>query len=78
MRTLVRSLVIVSLVVAAHRSANATPYESGGKVDEYFGSYTETIPIVVPPFHGIEPKLAIGYNSGRGDGFSVSAGRCTG
>lgn len=46
----------------------ANPYESGGKVDQYFGAYTETIPIVVPPFHGIEPKLSLSYHSSGGSG----------
>ena len=69
MRRLIGSILGVAFSIVTVRAANATPYESGGKVDEYFGSYTEQIPIVVPPFHGIEPKLAIGYNSGRRDGY---------
>jgi Salmonella virulence plasmid 65kDa B protein len=31
--------------------------------------FSESIPIAVPPFHGLEPALALSYNSGRGNGF---------
>ena len=64
----VGGLLVGAWVVAIAAPARATPYESGGKVDEYIGSYTEHVPIVVPPFHGIEPKLSIEYNSARGNG----------
>ena len=47
---------------------HATAYENGGNVDQFFGSYTETIPISVPPFHGIEPKLSVTYKSAAGNG----------
>jgi RHS repeat-associated protein len=46
----------------------ADTYERGGKVDKYFGAYTESIPIAVPPFHGIEPKLSVAYSSAGGNG----------
>jgi len=49
-------------------AAFATPYEGGGNVDQYFGAYTESIPIVVPPYHGLEPKLTVAYSSARGNG----------
>jgi RHS repeat-associated protein len=47
--------------------------EKAGKPDDpvelSHGAYTRTIPIAVPPFHGIEPRLALSYNSQSGNGF---------
>lgn len=48
--------------------AHATRYESGGDVQDFIGAYTERTAIVVPPFHGIEPQLAVEYHSSRGVG----------
>ena len=33
------------------------------------GTAVTSIPIVVPPFHGLEPSLALSYNSGAGNGW---------
>jgi hypothetical protein len=63
-----RALLAGLIVATLASEIGATPYESGGKVDEFVGAYTETIPITVPPFHGIEPKLSLQYHSGRGSG----------
>jgi RHS repeat-associated protein len=40
-----------------------------GMLDEFTGMYRQTIPIEVPPFHGLEPKLALAYASAGGNGF---------
>ncbi|MFN0248163.1 MAG: RHS repeat-associated core domain-containing protein [Kofleriaceae bacterium] len=64
-----RSLASLPLIVILGTSALASPYESGGKVEEFIGAYTESIPIQVPTFHGIEPKLSLQYHSGRGTGY---------
>jgi|GEM_PF-3511814 len=67
-----RSTWILGLALAAGaalgtaQNARATPYESGRAVDEVVGSYTEHVPIVVPPFHGITPTLSLDYDSARG------------
>jgi virulence plasmid B protein len=34
------------------------------------GTYTQSVPIEVPPYHGLEPKLAISYSSQGGNGFA--------
>src|SRR5262245_12811146 len=31
--------------------------------------FSDSIPIAVPPFHGVEPSLALRYDSGAGNGF---------
>ncbi len=41
-----------------------------GAVNTQVGAYAYTLPIEVPPFHGIEPKLALTYNSLAGNGFA--------
>lgn len=38
-------------------------------VDRHQGEYHQEIPIEVPPFHGIEPKLSLRYSSQNGNGF---------
>ncbi len=37
-------------------------------VDPFVGSYSQTIPILVPLFHGIEPRLSLHYNSSGRNG----------
>jgi RHS repeat-associated protein len=39
-------------------------------VDPASGAYTTSVPIQVPSFHGIEPKLALAYSSDAGDGWA--------
>src|SRR5712691_1510946 len=33
------------------------------QVGSFYGSFSHAIPIEVPPFHGIEPRLALAYSS---------------
>src|SRR5262249_13141795 len=42
--------------------------KSNGDVDEFYGSYGDSIAIEVPPYHGMEPKLALDYSSTAGNG----------
>jgi len=35
----------------------------------FYGSFSYSIPIEVPPFRGLEPKLALAYSSEGRDGF---------
>jgi hypothetical protein len=39
------------------------------RVEGAAGAFTESIPIDVPAFRGLEPSLALTYDSGRGNGF---------
>lgn len=61
-------LAVASCLAIGARPAAATPYESGGKVHDHFGAYTEHVPITVPAFHGIEPRLTLAYHSSNGNG----------
>jgi hypothetical protein len=49
----------------------ATPPAAKGSpvMEPTTGSLTRTIPIEVPAFHGIEPRLALAYSSQAGNGF---------
>lgn len=60
---------------ALSTSENDVPDPAAGEVDDkagllpdvpYSGSYTHSVAIQVPAFRGIEPKLRLGYESGRG------------
>ncbi len=47
----------------------AAAAESRENVDPFIGSFSTVVSIDLPPFHGIEPNLALTYNSSRGNGF---------
>ncbi len=40
------------------------------RVDPFVGSFSTSVPIQVPGFHGIAPRLALTYNSSRGNGLA--------
>lgn len=40
-----------------------------GKVDAFYGAYTENVPIEIPAFRGLEPKLGLSYNSSGRNGY---------
>src|SRR5258706_9627118 len=46
---------------APGQSADGLPKASH---DDPTGAFAGAVPLVVPPFHGIEPKLALVYHSG--------------
>ena len=50
---------------------NAPPPPS---IDAFHGELDQSVPILVPPYHGLEPKLAITYRSARGNGFAGVGG----
>lgn len=39
------------------------------RVDPFAGSFSTTIPVEVPKFHGIEPAVSLSYNSSSGNGY---------
>ena len=39
------------------------------QVSPFYGSFGYTVPIEVPPYHGLEPRLALAYNSEGRNGF---------
>ena len=43
---------------------------ASGSVNPFYGSFSTEVPIAVPEFHNIEPKLKLVYNSGGGNSFT--------
>ena len=37
--------------------------KSSEQVSPFYGSFGYAVPIQVPPFHGLEPRLALAYSS---------------
>ena len=69
-RSLARPLVcaLALLVISTHP---AHAQEKGAiKVDPFFGGLQQQVPIEVPAFHGIEPRLALSYSSSAGNGLA--------
>ncbi len=67
-----RSLLLILLVgfglfpsALTAQQKRATPSDN---VDSFYGIYQETIPIAVPPFRGLEPKIGLSYQSSSGNG----------
>src|SRR5262249_13611003 len=69
-----RPAAFAALLIAVATAASATEDDEGvseglkQKVDQSNAAFGETIAIDVPAFHGIEPQLALTYDSGRGNG----------
>src|SRR5262249_25612708 len=53
----------ISLCLASAAHADANDPSSRSAVGGSAGAHVTTIPINVPPFHGIEPRLALSYSS---------------
>jgi RHS repeat-associated protein len=51
---------------AVSSSGSASPIE---RVIDSSGNFTQSIPIDVPQYHGLQPALSLRYNSGGPDGF---------
>ncbi len=49
------------LLVGGFSAARA---DGPGAVSQFYGAFTTEVPIAVPPYHGLEPKIALDYNSG--------------
>src|SRR5262249_28319443 len=40
-----------------------------GVVDQFHGTYSNNVPIAVPAFRGLEPKIGLRYSSSNGNGY---------
>jgi YD repeat-containing protein len=61
-----QALVRVLTLLITFLSTEA--YASMGNVQEASGAWTYSVPIKVPPFRGVEPRLGLNYNSSGGNG----------
>jgi RHS repeat-associated protein len=73
----VRLLVIALLAFVAIASPAFAVEKASEQVSAFYGSFSHSIPIEVPSFRGLEPRIALGYSSeGRnglvGVGWSLS------
>src|SRR5712691_8537847 len=59
-----------AILGAASLAFACTATAVAGDVNLSMGSYSHVIPIEVPAFHGLEPKLALTYSSMGGNGFA--------
>lgn len=64
------SIALIALLALSADSAAATAPGSavGGQVDLFHGSYQDRFAIETPSYYGLEPPLALTYDSGRGNG----------
>ncbi len=60
------TLAVLVLAPALHATAQAQT----GANEVVQGSFSQLIPIEVPAFRGLEPRLALGYSSERRNGFA--------
>ncbi len=67
MKQRVLHLALVALATLA--PATRAVEKASEQVSPFFGSFGHSIPIEVPPFRGLEPRLALGYTSEGRDGF---------
>jgi RHS repeat-associated protein len=54
---------VLSYAVLAFGQVNKAGPDLGWTDSQNNGAFTESIPIEVPPFHGLEPHLSVNYNS---------------
>lgn len=57
------SKVSLALTLALCAGVPASADDNRHQVSPFYGSFSHAIPIEVPPFHGVEPKLALSYSS---------------
>lgn len=88
MKTLGMSVLSVTLcLAAAARADEATAIDDpqvaplnglGPSVDRFNGQFNHELPIEVPPFHGLEPELALRYGSDLTNGWVGQGWRLSG
>ena len=61
-------LVLCSVVTASAETDKKDTVHKSWNVDEAHGTFSDSIPIQVPPFHGVTPYLQLGYDSSDGNG----------
>jgi len=66
----------LGLAILAGVSSAGEP--NAQRVNHFVGAVGESIPIQVPPFHGIEPRLSLSYSSEARNGFAGMGWNLTG
>jgi YD repeat-containing protein len=58
------------VILGAPPSVRAQDNKAALKVDPFFGGLQQQVPIEVPAFRGLEPRLALAYSSSAGNGLA--------
>src|SRR5215831_5825903 len=64
----IRRRLYATSLFAALGALMLGPRGAAADPNSFYGAFEDDVPIVVPPFHGIEPKLSLHYNSSGGNG----------
>jgi hypothetical protein len=64
-----RILATFIALLALGGQSQAAIEKASERVSPFYGSLSRAVPIEVPPFHGLEPKLAFSYSSEGRNGF---------
>src|SRR5712691_7604878 len=59
----IKGLRVVAGVILTVASASEAAEKASEQVNPFYGSFGYSIPIEVPAFHGLEPRLALAYSS---------------
>jgi RHS repeat-associated protein len=62
-------LATLVMLLAFGRQSHAAIEKASEQVSPFYGSLSRSVPIEVPSFHGLEPKLAFTYSSEGRNGF---------
>jgi RHS repeat-associated protein len=68
----------LAMILAFAASSAAVSAAGLGTVNLSTGGYSQVVPVQVPVFHGLEPKLALTYSSQGGNGFAGVGWRLSG
>src|SRR5262245_20486540 len=58
------------IAVLGLASAGASAQDAREQISSFAGSFETTVPMEVPGFHGLEPRIALAYTSEGRNGFS--------
>ncbi|MBP6843309.1 MAG: VCBS repeat-containing protein [Kofleriaceae bacterium] len=64
-----RFWTVAAITLAASLVAATPARADDDQVNPFFGTFQTSIQIETPPFHGLEPRLSVGYSSSAGNGF---------
>jgi hypothetical protein len=76
------TLLLTTGLVAHAQSASSAPstqsMTGGGAVDQFHGAFGTSVPIEVPPFRRIEPRLSLDCKSSGANSFAGGGGSLSG
>lgn len=73
-----RAVALAALFALAGGAVRAVAEGAPEPSTNVMGSYSQAVPIAVPPFRGLQPSLVLAYNSDGGNGFAGAGWRLAG